>query len=202
MNKCKYAKCTTKYKTNYRRGYCPKHYQEYLLSNSFITDKERKAARPAIIEGNIAKIPLGVNAKQGYAIVDREYAYLADLHKFYLTHTTLYAFNSTDFLHHLIIGKPEKGFVTDHINRNRLDNRRENLRHVPFAMNIQNAKGQPNLSGYKGVAKSGKRWRAYIKPLGKQLHLGSFATKEEAAKAYDKSAGEYWGKYAYLNFPE
>lgn len=191
----------------YKRGMCAKHYRAWLKVNGKGIQRERMLPRPAIIEGDIAKIPLGVNAKDGYAIVDKEYAYLADRHKFCLTDN---GYAKTDIegvgvrIHHLIMGKPPKPLVTDHINRDRLDNRKSNLRFVTFQRNIQNAKGQPNKSGFKGVAyvNATGKWRAYIKPFGKQLSIGTFTTKEEAAKAYDKEARKYWGDYAYLNFPD
>lgn len=43
------------------------------------------------------------------------------------------------YAHHLVIGKPPKGFVTDHVNGNGLDNRRENLRHVSQSENMKAA---------------------------------------------------------------
>lgn len=202
INNCKYEVS----KANIRRGMCPYHYRDWRIENagSFETVEQRRKPRHAIIDGDIAKIPLGVDAKDGYAIVDADMAYLADEHKFALA-TTGYGQSSHVKhvkIHHLIVGYPKKGYVVDHINRNRLDNRRVNLRTVTASENAQNAKGQPNASGYKGVAMSRNRWRAYIKPYGKQLSLGVYATAEEAAKAYDKAAKEYWGEYAYLNFPE
>lgn len=194
-------------KLRFKRNLCNTHYKKWLDKNSVGLQIERMKPRPAIIDGNIAKIPLGVNAKDGYTIVDKEFAYLADEYRFLITDTGYSAttINSKRIkLHHLLIGKPQKGYVIDHINRDKLDNRLLNLRHVPFAKNIHNAKGQPNRSGYKGVAhvNATGKWRAYIKPFGKQIHLGQFITKEEAARVYDEAAKKYWGEYAYLNFPD
>ena len=191
----------------YKRGMCAAHYREWLKINGTGIQRKRMQRRPAVIEGDIAKIPLGVDAKNGYAIVDADMAWLADNHQFCLSDN---GYAKTDIdgagvrLHHLIMGKPPKPLVTDHINRDRLDNRKSNLRFVTFRRNIQNAKGQPNRSGFKGVAyvNTTGKWRAYIKPHGKQLNIGTFTTKEEAAKAYDREAKRYWGDYAYLNFPD
>jgi hypothetical protein len=68
----------------------------------------------------------------------------------------------------------------DHINRDRLDNRRENLRIVTHAENMQNVPSRPGTSAYRGVnrAKSG-RWCATIRGT----LIGTFATEQEAAAA-------------------
>ncbi len=90
--------------------------------------------------------------------------------------------------------------LTDHINRNGLDNRRSNLRMSSHQQNQGNRKAQSNsLSGFKGVSKSKSKshpWRARIRFNGKQTHLGSFQTIEEAHTAYCEAAitlfGEFW----------
>tara|TARA_R110002051_G_scaffold302224_1_gene370545 strand:- start:15 stop:581 length:567 start_codon:yes stop_codon:yes gene_type:complete len=78
--------------------------------------------------------------------------------------------------------------VIDHINGDPGDNRISNLRSVSWAENARNkAINCENTSGYTGVGRctdnSGK-WRATIKVDGKNLEIGRFPTREEAAKAY------------------
>lgn len=96
----------------------------------------------------------------------------------------------------------------DHINRNPLDNRRENLRLATQSQNSFNSKLYiNNKSGLKGVyyqyetnpgAKT-KRWRAFIQIDKKKTHIGYFQTPEEAARAYDDAAIEHYGEYALTN---
>ena len=91
----------------------------------------------------------------------------------------------------------------DHRNRNKLDNRRENLR--PATDSQQNANRQrlrTNKSGYKGVSwsSSKRRWRAQIDVNNVKMHLGYYKTRLEAAWAYDHAALKYFGEYAVLNF--
>lgn len=99
-------------KRHFVKGYCYMHYRRHYRGKS-LTAPTARTPRPAIIEGNIAKIPLGINAKDGYAIVDKEFAYLADEHKFSITDTG-YAIHSNGsgrpntYLHHIIVGKPSK----------------------------------------------------------------------------------------------
>lgn len=98
------------------------------------------------------------------------------------------------------------GHVVDHINGDRLDNRRANLRFATSAENARNMRAQyGRASPYKGVARSISRvrpWRAYIYLNLKQVFLGGYATPEEAARAYDAAARLNWGEHAALNFAE
>jgi len=84
--------------------------------------------------------------------------------------------------HHGYLPEPE----IDHINRNRTDNRIENLRQVSVVCNQRN-RGNPqnNCSGIKGVwqEKKSQIWRAGIRVNGKQCVLGSFQYKYEAVLA-------------------
>jgi len=96
----------------------------------------------------------------------------------------------------------------DHINRNKLDNRVSNLRVCTSGQNKANRRLQTNsTTGYKGVSqikgmKLRKPYAAYIKSGGRKFHIGLFATKEEAAQAYDKKAVDIFGEYAVINFPK
>lgn len=93
----------------------------------------------------------------------------------------------------------------DHINGDKLDNRKCNLRVCTRQENSFNRKiPKNNTTGYKGVRyiKQGnriKRWRATLEKNGKSVNGGTHITKEEAAKAYNKLALEHFGKFARLN---
>ena len=74
----------------------------------------------------------------------------------------------------------------DHVNQDRLDNRIENLRDVTNAENQKNRRiNSDNTSGFTGVLwyKSSSKWAGRVKHEGKQIHLGMFADKEDAALA-------------------
>jgi hypothetical protein len=105
------------------------------------------------------------------------------------------------YLHRLILDASSMQQV-DHINGNRLDNRKENLRITSQQQNTFNAGLRSNnKSGYKGVRlrKDTKRWSASITHNYKEISLGCFDTKEEAAEAYNRKALELFGEYARLN---
>lgn len=101
--------------------------------------------------------------------------------------------------------KPPKGFVVDHINGNRFDNRKENLRICTRSQNAQN-RGPKNGKKYKGVFKqvSGNSvgYSVEIKCDGRRYYVGRYKDEKSAALAYDRAAIKIHGKFARLNFPE
>ncbi|QJT70429.1 hypothetical protein [Microcystis phage MaeS] len=107
----------------------------------------------------------------------------------------------TLFIHRIVTNALD-GEVIDHINRNRLDNRKENLRKVTMQQNRINSDNQTgNTSHFRGVSynkRTGKR-KAQIKCNYKTHTLGYFSTEEEAALKYNESAVKYFGEYAVLN---
>lgn len=107
------------------------------------------------------------------------------------------------YLHHLVLPK-KPGMCVDHINRNKLDNRRSNLRYATKSQNAVNAKkNSNNKSGYRGVSfyKSTGQWVAQLRCAGRKRKRGYFPSKIAAAKAYDQWAVKAFGKFAALNFP-
>ena len=91
------------------------------------------------------------------------------------------------YLHRAILGlAPGDPRRTDHKNRNRLDNRRENLRVVTHAENLQNLPlASNNTSGCRGVSWDKRRgcWYAYGGLSGRRRHLGRFPTLDVACAA-------------------
>lgn len=102
-------------------------------------------------------------------------------------------------LHHIIL-PPSEGRIIDHINRNKLDNRRENLRVVTYSQNGMNrGVNSGSLTGFKGAIKESNRFISRIGVNGKNIYIGTFTTAEDAAKAYNIKAEKYFGEYALLN---
>lgn len=107
------------------------------------------------------------------------------------------------FLMHRQIMNCQDGMVVDHINGNTLDNRRSNLRICNHQENRFNSRQhRPNKHAqFKGVHPNRDKWRAIIMKDRKYIHIGTFPTQEDAARAYDEKAVELFGEYACLNFP-
>ncbi len=110
--------------------------------------------------------------------------------------------NANVMAHHLIIGFPPEGYVIDHIDRNRNNNRRNNLRFLTISQNAMNSLlCSNNTSGFRGVTwdKNRKKWKAAIRHFDKTLNIGRFPTAIEAAIAYDRKAFEIFGDIVMTN---
>ncbi len=105
------------------------------------------------------------------------------------------------YLHRVLL-EAKDGEYIDHINGDRLDNRKDNLRKCSMSENLMNrGKQKNNSSGYKGVSldKSRNKWQAQIQKNGKNISLGRFYTREDAARAYDKAAVEFHQEFSRIN---
>lgn len=108
------------------------------------------------------------------------------------------------YIHRLVMcgrkGKKSR-FQVDHINRNTLDNRKNNLRWATGSQNSANCiKKTKSKTGYRGVTFSNKtnlKKRFLASCRGK--NLGRYETAEEAAIIYNKEAKIQYGQFAILN---
>lgn len=86
----------------------------------------------------------------------------------------------------------------DHRDRDRTNNRIKNLRPASPSQNTANSRLRSNnTSGFKGVEKHHKKWRASIRVDGKRKHLGLFVSPDEAHAAYLVAAEKYFGEFAH-----
>jgi hypothetical protein len=102
---------------------------------------------------------------------------------------------SSRSLHRLLVDAPQDKHI-DHINGDKLDNRRANLRVVTAQINQANRrKHDPrNTSGVRGVIRYRGRWRAQIMVDGRCLQLGAYDTIEDAAEIRRAAERAWWGE--------
>ena len=101
------------------------------------------------------------------------------------------------YLHRYIMNVP-RDMVVDHINGNKLDNRKSNLRICTVAENKFNHKNYAtNTSGCPGIDwhRKANKWRARIQVHGRQIHLGVFESLEDAIYARQQAEIEYFGEF-------
>ena len=106
-----------------------------------------------------------------------------------------------EYLHRVITGCPE-GFDVDHINGDRLDNRRINLRICSHRLNLINSKKRKVASSkFKGVCwhRKAKKWMVRVDLGLEKFYLGLYKDEIAAATAYNAKAAELFGEFAKLN---
>ena len=105
-------------------------------------------------------------------------------------------------LMHRIVLNIKAGMVTDHIDKNGLNNQRYNLREATISQNAANINSQKNTtSKYLGVywASNPKKWFVTLQKNKKNFYIGKYDNEEEAAKAYNEAAIKHHGEFANLN---
>lgn len=176
---------------------------------------EYHALPPESTAGIAIPLHLRDGSIAAYSYVDAEDADFSllrwCLHNGYAAHyASLHGRQRMSLLHRDIlermIGILPVGCETDHRDRNRLNNRRDNLRPATHAQNAHNRaafKLTQGSSQYKGVHWADDRacWVASISSNTKQVHIGRYGREIDAAIAYDTMAQKIYGEFAYLNFP-
>ena len=105
-------------------------------------------------------------------------------------------------MHRYIMAAPQ-GMEVDHINGDKLDNRRSNLRLATTLQNSHNTASQKGArSGYKGVSVYDNRFYVRIMVEGKNTYYGRYSDERTAARIYDYAARIHYGEFAYINLPE
>jgi hypothetical protein len=113
-------------------------------------------------------------------------------------------------MHNVVLGPMPPGFVCDHINHDRLDNRRANLRAItqeentplkPGHVPLNRGRSSPaSSSRAPGVSwdPASRKWRADIRRGGQRRNLGRFDTERAAAEAY-READRRWQESGLLS---
>lgn len=199
MKKCKVEGCENKHKA---KGYCGRHYEQIKKYGRVTkTGRSRLDPNEIIIHEDYAEIVLYDKQceERARTFIDLDNVDVVKNYKWSFDESNGYVVNVKNnvLLHRLIINPPCEMMV-DHINGNRLDNRKINLRIVTPQQNAINISRRcDNTSGHKGISwdKKSKKWHTYINIKTKRIHLGYFDSLEEAIEVRKQAEIEYFGEY-------
>ena len=190
MKICKVKNCNSKHSAN---GFCNKHYLQMCRYGNILA-RTKFDPNEFVDCGDYYEICLyNIKHKEiARAKINRENLEKVRDYKWNLSWWGYVICSSKEIkLHQLILGK-KKGFEIDHINGNKLDNLRQNLRYATRSQNEVNKKSK----GYSWCSRD-KIWSAYITINNKGVNIGSFKTEVEAIKARREAELKYYGEYAY-----
>lgn len=214
MKVCKVEGCERK--GSRITGYCTRHYEEIKKHGKIINNVHRTRLDPNefIIEGQICKIQH--YDKYGYvkgeSIIDlddfgkvKDYKWCQDSQGYMSTYSKGFGHNRRVKIHHMIMNhKQGRDIEVDHLDGDKLNNRKSNLRFCTQKQNSRNSiMSKNNTSGYKGVVfckdRTERHWKAQIYVNYRNMHMGYFDSRIEAARAYNKAAFKYHGRFASIN---
>lgn len=208
-NKCNYCQkcgsfknvCFNKQMSLYL---CGKH-RNQILKYGKLLDRTKMDESDIVIHNNYVEIKI-YNIKNEYVcstMVSLDKYDLVKEYKYYIRKDGYIEGNKSKnkikerfLLHRLIMGFPSN--QVDHINRNKLDNRNENLREVTNSQNqVNQGIMKNNTSGITGVTwdKSRNKWKVSLNINNKCYNLGRFDTLEEAKKIRFQAEKEYQKEY-------
>ena len=156
-----------------------------------------------------------IKLTKGYTalVSDKEYTRVVAAGPWHanISHRTVYALHAfivkgrhgALVLHRFILGITDSAIKVDHKDGNGLHCNRRNMRIASDEDNAHNrCLNKNSTSGYKGVHwnKQVQKWQATLGFKGRRIHLGLFTYAWTAAKAYDKAARKYFGRFAHTNF--
>lgn len=110
-------------------------------------------------------------------------------------------FDGVNYRRHRIVFYVAKGYLplmVDHVHGVECGDGIDNLQEVTNQQNtMKQRKRVDNSSGFRGVSFNNKhgKWYASINENGKRIHLGCFASPEEASNAYETEAKRVFGKF-------
>ena len=189
----------------FNKALCERHYAQLrrlgrIIDTSSRSTKDRNEIR---IHEEYAEIVLYEgNVESSFTIVDSEDVSKVRTHKWSVMDNgyVVTKVNGKSLLLHRLIKDCPPDMTVDHINHNKLDNRRSNLRICTQQENSFN-KGMysHNTSGIKGVGYDvdRRKWIARLMVDGKNLFLGRYESKYEASKAREKAEVKYFGEFRF-----
>ena len=194
---CSVEGCNNKH---YAKGYCNKHYLQIKRHGKIF--KSYRDDNDFIIYDDYAEIILRDRDTNEVARSKIDIEDIDEIKKYKWCYDAIngYVVNSKYHmrLNRYLMNCPDD-LVVDHVNRDRLDNRKDNLRICTSHENRMNSgKNRNNTSGTTGISwdKTYKKWEAYINYNYKKIILGYFDVIEDAIEARRQAEIDYFGEFA------
>jgi hypothetical protein len=163
----------------------------------------RRPKTPDLADGSVKRIALSGGL---YAYVDAaDYEWLSQYKWSCRSGYAVRHQNGKEIYMHREIMRPPKGMVVDHIDGNKLNNCRVNMRNCTTKENACNHRKRIGTSSrFIGVYrhKAARKYGAQTRFQGKPVWFGLYEDEVEAARAYDRGMVELGVEFARLNFPE
>jgi predicted GIY-YIG superfamily endonuclease len=169
-----------------------------------------RSKKEIVVDGDVAYVPL---TKGKMAIIDAEDIDLVSQYSWCVSskgYATAQVNNKMVLLHRFLLRLTNRGHVVDHLNGNKLDNRKLNLKVCTQAENNRNKAKYDSGSGYRGLTylpKNSKPWNLYLGIGNKKISLGNYANTALPSVLFDciqlkiASALETEVSLRVLNFP-
>jgi len=193
MRLCKVEGCGMKH---FAKGYCVRHYLQ-IKRFGRVVEKNTRTPNEIILYNDYAEVILKNNKQKivGKVIIDLEDVIKVKDYKWNLSHG--YAASYHLLMHRLIMNSKIND-ECDHRDRNKLNNRKYNLRNTNRSINAYNTvRLNKNISGCIGVRfiKTTGKWRADIRKNYKNIYLGVYNNFDDAVEARKKAELKYFGDY-------
>ena len=201
---CKVEGC---YNLLIARGYCTRHYQQFM-KHGFIWTGPRRNPSKIIVKNGMGFVHLCNKTGKiaGTAIIDVEDVDRVGEYRWSKTVQGYVRSNINGnhiYLHNFILNRiGSREIQVDHINRFKTDCRKENLRFADVMQNHYNVQApRNNTSGFKGVSKCSKtgKWKVTIQHNKTYVHLGYFKNIKDAAETYDNASRMFHGDFSYIS---
>lgn len=169
-----------------------------LKRNGYIKSRTRNTPNEIRIKGNYAELIMyDKNLKESVALIDLDDIPKISKYKWHKRDNLYVNSHKVDRLHRYLLNAPSNLDV-DHINGDRLDNRKSNLRLCTRSQNNMNKSEQRNnTSGHRDVSwsKSNSKWNSRITVNRKTINLGYYDDILEAIKVRQQAERQYFGEF-------
>lgn len=183
------------------KGYCGKHYMQ-LKRDGYIKDRTRNTPNEIRFRENYAELIMyDKDLNESIALIDIEDIPKISKYKWHKRDNLYVNSHKVGRLHRYLLKAPANLDV-DHINGNRLDNRKCNLRLCTRSQNNMNKSEQSNnTSGHRGVSwsKSNSKWHSRITVNHKTINLGYYDNILEAIQVRQQAEKQYFGEFNKLS---